>query len=379
MSFMKILCVSNYYFPEHIGGIEVVADNLVAHYRQAGHDVHWIASDVLPTPREVQKGDVPLRAWNFAEVKLGFPFPLPGPDSIPKIWNEVRWCDIVHLHDCLYPANFFVFFFSMLQRKPILLTQHVKILLYKQMYKRWLQNFAYNTIGRTIFRNVNQVVFITPIVHDGMISFLPKKKENRIIANGVDTDFYRPLNIVERRETVQGMSLDPERPLLLFVGRMVEKKGIHLLRPIIDRHPEWNWIFVGRADDINPENWGCSNLVYFDRATGIKLRSLYAIADLLIHPSIGEGVTLVVQEAMACGTPVVLNEESLYGLAEEVKKHIFISSYPATDALEKVIVVTLENRQKLEELRETVRNYAVQKMSWKRVSREYLSLLETLC
>ena len=62
---MKILVVGNYYYPEHTGGVEIVSYNLVRHYRDFGHTVRWMAADVPSKFREVQKDDVPIRAWNY--------------------------------------------------------------------------------------------------------------------------------------------------------------------------------------------------------------------------------------------------------------------------------------------------------------------------
>jgi glycosyltransferase involved in cell wall biosynthesis len=42
------------------------------------------------------------------------------------------------------------------------------------------------------------------------------------------------------------------------------------------------------------------------------MRSLYAAADLVLLPSRGEGLPLVVQEALSCGLPVVISEDEVY-------------------------------------------------------------------
>ena len=44
-----------------------------------------------------------------------------------------------------------------------------------------------------------------------------------------------------------------------------------------------------------------------------ELRELYGSHDLFIMPSYGEGFPLVVQESLACGTPVVISIDTAHG------------------------------------------------------------------
>ena len=46
-----------------------------------------------------------------------------------------------------------------------------------------------------------------------------------------------------------------------------------------------------------------------------RMRSMYAAADLLVMPGVGEGLPVVVQEALICGTPVLTSVETAAGLA----------------------------------------------------------------
>ena len=195
--FMKILLVGNYFYPEHTGGVETVSYNLVKHYREAGHAVRWAAADVYPRLRNAGEDDVAIRAWNFTEEKLGFPQPIPYPEVFSKLYNNIRWCDVVHLQDCLYLINILVFILAKLFHKPILLTQYAKIIPYAQLYKRILQSTAYHTIGRLMFSTVDKVVFITQNVRDNMKHINPQKMRD-VVHLGVDTDFYSPLPGAER-------------------------------------------------------------------------------------------------------------------------------------------------------------------------------------
>ena len=373
---MKILVIGNYYYPEHIGGVESVSFNLTRHYRKLGQDVRWVAADVPSNYREVGDGDVPIKSWNIAEEKLGFPSPIPYPEVFRKLYVNIKWCDVVHLQDSLYPINILAFLISKLLKKPVLITQYAKIIPYHQLYKRILQIIAYSTIGRIMFKTADKLVFITPNVREGMSQINPGKKYE-VVPLGVDTDFYTPISHESRELLRMNISSNSTIPIILFVGRMVERKGVHLIRPLIERHKEWRWILVGRPDDYNPGCWLLENLTYYQNVSENELKNLYASADLLVHPSKGEGITLAVSESMACGTPVLVSNESLDNINNEGRE-LFYSVTPETLDIERKLCSVFQNINQLDELRIKVREYALSRLSWGRVSEQYLALLEIL-
>ncbi|MFT3894640.1 MAG: glycosyltransferase family 4 protein [Anaerolineales bacterium] len=331
---MKILLVGNYFYPEHTGGVEIVSYNLVKHYKENGCDVLWVAADVPPKFRQAGAGDLPVRSWNFTEERLGFPSPIPFPGDLAKLYRGVKWCDIVHLQDSLYPINIFIFIFSKLLRKPVLLTQYAKFIPYSQFYKRVIQSMAYWTVGKWMFSTADRTVFITANVRDNM-QYLNPKKMREVVPLGVDTVFYSPISANERDEVRKRITGNITTPLILFVGRMVERKGVHLLKPLIERHGEWHWVMVGRPDDYDPGEWNFPNLTYFRNASENDLRELYASADLLVHPSTGEGVTLIASESLASGTPVVISE-NLYMRSMRRIRICFLQPNPMLIPLSKV-------------------------------------------
>lgn len=302
---MKILTISNY-FPSHPGGIEIVAQNLVSQWRK-NNEVRWMACETLAGENYSNTDNIPLTANNFSEETLGFPYPIPSLKDVFKIIRHVYWSDIVHIHDCLYLPNFIAFITSQIFSKPIVITQHIGPINYKEQYKNFLQIIAYQTIGRLALGKADTVVFINKKVELWFNSKI-KIKSSLLIQNGVNHEIFFPLSGSEAQSARIKIGLPKNKKVLLFIGRFTQKKGLHLIKEIANARPNYIFIMLGKGE-IDVSQWGMKNIVLFPYQPQEKLREFYIASDLFILPSQGEGFPLAVQESMACGVPAIVSEE----------------------------------------------------------------------
>ena len=323
MTELRILAVSNYY-PEHVGGIESLTATLVAGFRRNGHQVRWLAGDLRDRPHNGEPDDVPVRVWNAVE-RLGFPYPVQGPDGTSRIFKHVEWAEIVHMHDCLYSVNVATFVAARRRRRPVLLTQHIAKVPYSNPLLRGLQSVAYATLGRAVLSRADQVAFESEEVRRWFEPRIRFRRRPVLIESGVDTELFKPASEAERQAQRERLGVTSEQPLLLFVGRFVEKKGIKLIRPVIQANPTWSWLFIGRAGDVDPQTWRLPNLRVIEPLSHAELRNHYVAADLLVLPSLGEGFPVVAQEAMSCGLPTLLSAQTARGLPA-VRDVVFTTS-----------------------------------------------------
>lgn len=120
-----------------------------------------------------------------------------------------------------------------------------------------------------------------------------------------------------RHEVLKKYKLQ-DKPLLLFVGRVVEQKNIAFLLKslnILKHNADFNLLIVGDGEGIVPYQKLAVELGLADRvkfAGAIRerdpLRNIYAAADLFVLPSLYDTDGLVKREAAACGCPSVLIE-----------------------------------------------------------------------
>ena len=93
------------------------------------------------------------------------------------------------------------------------------------------------------------------------------------------------------------------------MGRFVEKKGLRILEALAQRITDAHWVMAGWGP-IDPRSWKASHVAVVANRKGADLVPLYQAADLLVLPSVGEGLPLVVQESLSCGTPVIVGDDT---------------------------------------------------------------------
>jgi starch synthase len=185
-------------------------------------------------------------------------------------------------------------------------------------------------IERTAYENADGVIAVSESMKEDVHNLYGVPHEKiRVIHNGIDLHQYcsTPNPAVLAR-----YQIDPDRPFILFVGRITRQKGIiHLVNaikhiqpgvqvvlcagapdtPEIDREMTQK-VEQARCESANPIIW-INQILPKD-----EIISMYTHASLFVCPSVYEPFGIINLEAMACGTPVVA---SAVGGIREVVVH----------------------------------------------------------
>jgi glycosyltransferase involved in cell wall biosynthesis len=105
------------------------------------------------------------------------------------------------------------------------------------------------------------------------------------------------------------MPRDAHRPLkVLFVGALIQRKGISYLLDAVDRlGAEVELTIVGRRFQPNPRvDEALSRVRWFETLSHGQVLDLMMESDVLLLPSLCDAFGLVVTEALACGLPVIV-------------------------------------------------------------------------
>nr|GMD01481.1 sulfoquinovosyl transferase SQD2-like [Ipomoea batatas] len=128
----------------------------------------------------------------------------------------------------------------------------------------------------------------------------------RLWNKGVDSESFNP-RFRSHEMRLRLSNNEPDKPLIVHVGRIGVEKSLDFLKRVMDRLPEARIAFVGDGPyrEELEEMFSGMPAVFTGTLQGEELSQAYASGDVFVMPSESETLGLVVLEAMSSGLPVV--------------------------------------------------------------------------
>jgi len=148
--------------------------------------------------------------------------------------------------------------------------------------------------------------------------------------------------------------------VVLFVGRMLKKKGIELLHEVArecvsDPLMEFWFVGVGPDEDCIKQS-SLPNVKFWGKVDNKELYWFYAAADVFCIPSLyEEGFGRVILEALACGTPVIGSNRG--GILEVVTSEVGVVVEPTEENLLQAIKLLRNDTSLYKRMQENTRAY----------------------
>lgn len=299
---------------------------LAAHLADQGASVHVLAPDHHTVERtSLDKGVNNLwfkylpKRWQTLAYGSGI---LPNLHKNPLLYLHVPFfllsmfahllylCwkirpDVIHAH-WIIPQGFIAVLAGKLFNIPVITTAHGG-----DAFS--LNNGLLTRLKKFTLRHCHAWTSNTTVTAQAFGSTDQIPKPN-IIPMGVDIQHFQSGNA----DNIKG---DESRKIILFVGRLVEKKGVKYLIEAVSLLPSpiqeeaVLWI-IGDGDEraaleLQAKQLGITNIKFWGQVQNTQLADYYAAASLFVAPSVvdskgdteGQGVILL--EAMASQTPII--------------------------------------------------------------------------
>lgn len=231
--------------------------------------------------------------------------------------------DLIQAH-WVYPHGYVAYLLSKKLNIPFIVTAHGSDVhttpyLYQDTEKyKEIRRFTIEAINKA-----NAVVFVSNYLKNEAKKLNAFNKNNTVIYNGVDCELFKIIDKVKYRET---LNFSLNKKYILYAGNLEYIKGSDYLIPIykevLKKDKNVEMIIIGNGEmkyemlnKIKCENLS-NNIHCINHIPQDKLSIYMGISDVLILPSRNEAWGCVINEALACGIPVV--GSSIKGIEEAI-------------------------------------------------------------
>ncbi len=390
---MRILQVIPYFAPAWAyGGPPRLTYELSRELVRRGHSVTVLTSDTLDASRRIKPLTEELdgidvhRLPNLSNILAWKGQMFLPVGTVPFLRARLKEFDVVHVHMFRTSQNIAVQHYAPRIGVPYVVSAHGSL----PHIVRWrVAKALYDgAIGSRLLRDAGRVLALSEAEKEQYEAAGVPPSKISIVYNGIDPDLFRTLP--PRGEFAREHGLDGKK-LITYVGRLNVRKGLdHLLRAfrdLSDTRPDTALVLVGTDDGYGTtlqrmaEEMAIADRVTF---TGLidhleKLR-VYVDSDVVVYPSAYEIFGLVPFEAVLCGKPVVVADDS--GCGEIIGRARAGLTVPYGDAtrLREAIASSLGDDPQIPGMVLRGRRFVLEELSWSRIAqnmeRVYESVIE---
>lgn len=302
---LRICFLIAYFYPVESGAERqalVQATELV----RRGHVVHVLTHELPGLPREAQIQGIHVHRWIRSSRRgplFSFTFMASAVRGLVRLRREY---DLIHTHQALWEGVSAGIARCGLVRGAPTIIQPASSGYYGEA-EQLLRTTGASILRRLVLRNDWFVAISADIERQWRELGVPESRLTRI-ASGVDTQEYRP------GPSTWESSLPP-RPRVVFTGRLHPQKNLDVLIdawPAVARATGASLVLVGHGPEgerlaARATSLGVENRVVFAGSVSDVSEVLRA-ADLFVLPSVAEGMSNSLLEAMATALPCVASD-----------------------------------------------------------------------
>jgi glycosyltransferase involved in cell wall biosynthesis len=293
-------------FLPHVGGLEYYVDDLSKTLNKYWNDeIHIVCFDDKESMFEFNG------IYNVHRIKrvvsIAGVFAIPNPFSLfrvlKKIQLRVGQFDLVWTHTRFFVSAILGLVYAKLFRLKTLHVEHgSSYVAHSNPLISFCSRIWDQTLGRIVLTFADSVIALSPLG----LNFARSLGAKKPIFVPCVIEMAPWLPSIDRYEM-------PERPVLLFVGRLQPGKGVdNLLKALVDScFSNTQLIVIGDGPsreglEQQTEMLGlCDRVRFLGKIPRAEIPKWHASSSIFVNPSLSEGAPTTVLEALAGGLPVV--------------------------------------------------------------------------
>jgi glycosyltransferase involved in cell wall biosynthesis len=329
-----------------------------------------------------------VEVWYFRKLALlmkMFPFIpyisksigcLYAPAMANQLNRIVPSMDLVHTHlPFIYPT-FAAARAARLYHKPLFYHQRGVFDPARLRFRSLKKRLFLRIVEKPILKSATTLIALTEAEVESYRALCPSTP-CRVIPNGINVEQYRI-----RPDNPAILNLRPEAAVILFLGRLHPIKGadklIEAFRRVCKQVSNAILVMAG-PDEFKIENQFRSmvrqgdlqnRVVFPGMVTGEIKKDLLARADLFCLPSVAEGFSMAILEALASGTTVMISPGCHFPEVEKADAGKVVEAEP--QAMATAMVELLKDRKKWEEMGRKGREFVTRNYSWDTIACEFI-------
>ena len=243
-----------------------------------------------------------------------------------------------------------------------------------------LRGWLMTKIKKWTLDNVNCITVVSKEVMKEVKALEIKNIPIILASMGVDDEIFNSENNKSIKE-----KYIINNPLILSVGRLVEKKGVNFsilaIKEVVKKYPNVKLLIIGdgplknNLELLSKKLSLEKNIFFLGGVAHEKLSEYYKSADIFISSSLSEGFGLTFVESMLCKCPVIgpsLN--SVSDIIKNEKTGIQVNA-KNTKLFASKIIELLDNKEKRSLLAENGYKFAKNNFTWDISAKKYYDLI----
>ena len=380
---MKVLQVVPSLAPEWGGPVKVVNELAGA------LEVIGVSSEIISAQGrrvgnpETVTNDIPIHLFETGPIARLWTAHTPGLKK--TLARKIPDFDLVHIQGLWHYPGYIASKIARSRNVPYIVTIHGELNEWNLQQKRLKKQIYMTAIQRGILQKSAALHAITP-AESNRIRQLEIETPVAMIPNGIHTEEFE--NLPDRSQFVSRYPELENRLIVLFLGRIQQKKGLDILAQafgnLVRTRHDVRLVVAGPDEDntlteiktILKSQGALEKAVFPGMLTGEQKLEALSAADIFALTSYSEGFSVALLEALSAGLPLVITDECNFPEVGDSRAGFVVR--PNDSETASALMSLLDSADLRREMSENGRRLVRSNYTWERIAEKMFTLYENV-